>query len=154
MHGLANNYVNIILDRSVSHRNFLHIRGSPAPQQIFSAMSSIHSQRAKRWDTNPFIAEWLANAFEYCHKTAEGKQAFENWYLDFIIKIDIGLTLLLGRSENTEPWKVDERYICAMNHLVRSTASQRVTYSCGTVPGFGSMFSLCDGSNLINFFIG
>jgi hypothetical protein len=42
-------------------------------------MSSIHVQRAKRWETKPFVAEWLANAFEYCHTTAEGKKAFENW---------------------------------------------------------------------------
>ncbi|TFK53182.1 hypothetical protein OE88DRAFT_1352823 [Heliocybe sulcata] len=38
-------------------------------------MSSIHAQRAKRWDTNPWQAERLANAFDYCHKTDEGRHA-------------------------------------------------------------------------------
>jgi hypothetical protein len=41
-------------------------------------MSSIHAIRAKKWKTNPFLAEWLANAFDY-YQTREGKRAFEVW---------------------------------------------------------------------------
>ncbi|EIM87872.1 uncharacterized protein STEHIDRAFT_138418, partial [Stereum hirsutum FP-91666 SS1] len=43
-------------------------------------MSSIHAQRAKRWGTSPFVAEWLANAVKYC-RSSEGRQGFETWVL-------------------------------------------------------------------------
>ncbi|KAJ6577852.1 hypothetical protein B0H19DRAFT_932770 [Mycena capillaripes] len=41
-------------------------------------MSSVHAIRAKKWETNPFLAEWFANAVAYC-QTKEGKKAFEAW---------------------------------------------------------------------------
>ncbi|EPQ51950.1 hypothetical protein GLOTRDRAFT_123057 [Gloeophyllum trabeum ATCC 11539] len=39
-------------------------------------MATIYQQRAKRWNTNPWLAEWFSNTFEYCHNCPEGKQAF------------------------------------------------------------------------------
>ncbi|KAJ6497109.1 hypothetical protein C8R47DRAFT_1113871 [Mycena vitilis] len=41
-------------------------------------MSSVHAVRAKKWETNSFLAEWLANAAAHC-QTREGKRAFEAW---------------------------------------------------------------------------
>ncbi|KAJ6620339.1 hypothetical protein B0H10DRAFT_2022400 [Mycena sp. CBHHK59/15] len=43
-------------------------------------MSSVHAVRAKKWKTNPFLAEWLANAAVYC-QSKEGKKAFEGWLI-------------------------------------------------------------------------
>ncbi|KAJ7084171.1 hypothetical protein C8R43DRAFT_318962 [Mycena crocata] len=37
------------------------------------------AQRAKEWQTTPFIAEWIDNTFIQC--TGEGKLAFENWVM-------------------------------------------------------------------------
>ncbi|KAJ6606315.1 hypothetical protein DFH09DRAFT_1269321 [Mycena vulgaris] len=42
-------------------------------------MSSVHVIRAKKWEANPFLAEWFANAVVYCQK--EGKKAFEAWLI-------------------------------------------------------------------------
>ncbi|KAF7353780.1 Regulation of transcription from pol ii promoter-related protein [Mycena venus] len=44
-------------------------------------MSSVHATRAKKWETNPFIAEWFANAVAYC-QTKDGKKAFEVWLVN------------------------------------------------------------------------
>jgi hypothetical protein len=65
-------------------------------------MSSIHSQRAKRWETNVFVAEWLANAFEYCHKTPEGKEAFERWWVASRIHFFSDLNLETFEQGNTK----------------------------------------------------
>ncbi|KAJ7700884.1 hypothetical protein B0H17DRAFT_1247676 [Mycena rosella] len=43
-------------------------------------MSSIHAVRAKKWETNAFLAEWFANAIVYC-QTKEGKKAFQTWLI-------------------------------------------------------------------------
>ncbi|KAF7294579.1 hypothetical protein MIND_00994400 [Mycena indigotica] len=42
-------------------------------------MSSLHIQRAKRWGTTPFLAEWLSNMVVYCRSSLEGKKAFQEW---------------------------------------------------------------------------
>ncbi|KAJ7063662.1 hypothetical protein C8F01DRAFT_1133853 [Mycena amicta] len=42
-------------------------------------MESLHLQRAKKWGTSPFLAEWLANIFNYCWCSLEGKKAFQAW---------------------------------------------------------------------------
>ncbi|KAF8061641.1 hypothetical protein FPV67DRAFT_1509726 [Lyophyllum atratum] len=44
-------------------------------------MSSIHTERAKRWRTTPFMAEWLANTVDYCKNTPEGQLGFRQWLL-------------------------------------------------------------------------
>ncbi|KAF8191564.1 hypothetical protein K438DRAFT_1590942 [Mycena galopus ATCC 62051] len=44
-------------------------------------MSSVYAIRAKKWGTNPFLAEWLSNAVVYC-QSKEGKRAFEVWCVD------------------------------------------------------------------------
>ncbi|KAF8191563.1 hypothetical protein K438DRAFT_1935373 [Mycena galopus ATCC 62051] len=41
-------------------------------------MSSVYAVRAKKWETNAFIAEWFSNAVVYC-QSREGKKAFEVW---------------------------------------------------------------------------
>ncbi|KAJ7891262.1 hypothetical protein B0H14DRAFT_2335711 [Mycena olivaceomarginata] len=41
-------------------------------------MSSVYAARAKRWETNSFVAEWFSNAVTYC-QTKDGKRAFEIW---------------------------------------------------------------------------
>ncbi|KAJ7591521.1 hypothetical protein C8J56DRAFT_935771 [Mycena floridula] len=38
---------------------------------------SIHVQRAKRWETNPFLAEWFDRTVKHCK--GPGKTAFESW---------------------------------------------------------------------------
>ncbi|KAJ7115916.1 hypothetical protein C8R44DRAFT_880319 [Mycena epipterygia] len=45
------------------------------------SLSTIHAARAKRWKTNPFIAEWLAIAVEYCKNHPEGMVDFRNWLM-------------------------------------------------------------------------
>ncbi|KAJ7091324.1 hypothetical protein B0H15DRAFT_835479 [Mycena belliarum] len=40
-----------------------------------------HSARAKRWKITPFVAEWLANAVQYCKDDPQGRKAFSNWVL-------------------------------------------------------------------------
>ncbi|KAJ6591621.1 hypothetical protein DFH09DRAFT_1137538 [Mycena vulgaris] len=42
---------------------------------------SVHAARAKRWKITPFVAEWLANAVEYCKNDPQGKIDFSNWVL-------------------------------------------------------------------------
>ncbi|KAK7035869.1 hypothetical protein R3P38DRAFT_2909457 [Favolaschia claudopus] len=42
-------------------------------------MSAIHATRAKKWGTNPFVAEWFAAAAAYCQTNPEGKRAFNAW---------------------------------------------------------------------------
>ncbi|KAF9067826.1 hypothetical protein BDP27DRAFT_1448811 [Rhodocollybia butyracea] len=51
-----------------------------ASNQLNSAMTNpnIHRDRAKRWGTNPWIAEWFANAVEYL-KTPQAQKDFEAW---------------------------------------------------------------------------
>ncbi|KAJ7668353.1 hypothetical protein B0H17DRAFT_1018509 [Mycena rosella] len=44
-------------------------------------MSSVHSARAKRWKISPFVAEWLANAVEYCKNDPQGRAQFQAWVL-------------------------------------------------------------------------
>ncbi|KIK62926.1 hypothetical protein GYMLUDRAFT_242014 [Collybiopsis luxurians FD-317 M1] len=39
---------------------------------------NIHRDRAKRWGTNPWVAEWFANAVEYM-KDAKAQKDFEAW---------------------------------------------------------------------------
>lgn len=53
----------------------------PAP--INSDMSSIHTQRAKRWEMT-FCAEWINNSVQCCHKTTAGKQQFEKWLVTMV----------------------------------------------------------------------
>ncbi|KAJ7449674.1 hypothetical protein FB451DRAFT_1287634 [Mycena latifolia] len=42
---------------------------------------SIHNARAKRWKISPFVAEWLANAVEYCKNDPQGRTQFGNWVM-------------------------------------------------------------------------
>ncbi|KAJ7348953.1 hypothetical protein DFH08DRAFT_959155 [Mycena albidolilacea] len=44
-------------------------------------MSSVYAARAKKWETNSFVAEWFSNAVAYC-QTKEGKKAFEAWLVE------------------------------------------------------------------------
>ncbi|KAJ7042074.1 hypothetical protein C8F04DRAFT_946358 [Mycena alexandri] len=44
-------------------------------------MSSIHAVRAKKWETNAFIAEWFQNAVNFC-QSKEGKKQFEAWLVE------------------------------------------------------------------------
>ncbi|KAF8825251.1 hypothetical protein HHX47_DHR7000410, partial [Lentinula edodes] len=43
-----------------------------------TANPNIHRERAKRWGTNPFMAEWFANAVEYM-KAPKAQLDFEDW---------------------------------------------------------------------------
>jgi hypothetical protein len=47
---------------------------------VSSTMSSVYAARAKKWETNSFVAEWFSNAVAYC-QTKEGKKAFEAWWV-------------------------------------------------------------------------
>ncbi|KAK0228642.1 hypothetical protein IW262DRAFT_1293382 [Armillaria fumosa] len=40
---------------------------------------SVHVERAKKWDTNPWLAEWLDNTVKHCK--GSGKKVFEAWVL-------------------------------------------------------------------------
>ncbi|KAJ7583140.1 hypothetical protein C8J56DRAFT_953166 [Mycena floridula] len=40
---------------------------------------SIHVERARRWETNSFLAEWFDRAVKYCK--GPGKAAFESWLI-------------------------------------------------------------------------
>jgi hypothetical protein len=57
---------------------------------VSTLMSSIHAIRAKKWETNPFIAEWFANAVLYC-QTPEGKKAFGAWWVpsSYVFRVPI-----------------------------------------------------------------
>lgn len=39
--------------------------------------AAIHVERAKNWDSNAWLAEWLDNTVKHCR--GEGKAAFEAW---------------------------------------------------------------------------
>lgn len=40
---------------------------------------SVHVERAKKWDANPWLVEWLDNTVKHCK--GSGKRAFEAWVL-------------------------------------------------------------------------
>ncbi|KZV91836.1 hypothetical protein EXIGLDRAFT_836816 [Exidia glandulosa HHB12029] len=64
------------------------IETGPAPEQLpkvpkpstngASDPINIHRDRAKRWETTPYVAEWLANGVAYC-KTPTGQAQFREW---------------------------------------------------------------------------
>ncbi|KAJ6589048.1 hypothetical protein B0H19DRAFT_1058122 [Mycena capillaripes] len=43
-----------------------------------TSSAATYTQRAKEWQTTPFIAEWLENTFVHC-TSLEGKKEFESW---------------------------------------------------------------------------
>lgn len=59
-----------------------------------TANPNIHRERAKRWGTNPFMAEWFANAVEYM-KAPKAQLDFEDWCehspSNFVTRVDESL---------------------------------------------------------------
>lgn len=104
-------------------------------------MSSIHTQRAKRWETNPWVAEWFANAFEYCHNTPEGKRAFEAWSVQATLSyaLVVDHTNLQGLFRNLDLSKAGKRFVLAKVALARNWERLQAMRCYGT--HLGSVFS-------------